>query len=143
MGVLTDFVVVKRDDAQRVCQSLNPSKEFAGIDAKGIDTVRLGTLYSILTGTTFNPVFMADPICQGSDDGPWVLEVPNELMRMLAGLGANDLQSVGSRWAATEEFALKYGGWPPEAVHRFLQELAAMCSQALSEDKAVLMWMCL
>jgi hypothetical protein len=60
MGVLTDFVAIDRSEAQRVCDSLCPSQDFAGIDAKGIDPVKLGALYALLTGTAFDPAFMGD-----------------------------------------------------------------------------------
>ena len=36
MGVLTEFVIARRDEARRVCESNCPSAEFAGLDAKGI-----------------------------------------------------------------------------------------------------------
>jgi hypothetical protein len=42
MDVLTDFVVADCADAQRVCDSACPSQDYAGLDAKGIDTVKLG-----------------------------------------------------------------------------------------------------
>ena len=143
MGVLTDFVAVKRDEAEIVCQSLNPSKDFAGIDAKGIDTVKMGTLYAILMGVKADPAFMSDFVCQASEDGPWVSEVPQDMARKLAELAPTELRSIGARWATTEEFTMEYGGWPPEAVHQVLQNLAMMCTRALSESKVVFMWMCL
>ena len=143
MGVLTDFVAVKRDEAEIVCQSLNPSKDFAGIDAKGIDTVKMGTLYAILTGVKADPAFMSDFVCQASEDGPWVSEVPRDMAQKLAELAPTELRSIGARWAVTEEFTREWGGWPPEAVQHFLQELAIMCAHAVSESKVVFMWMCL
>ena len=143
MSVLTDFVTVKSDEAELVCRSLNPSEDFAGTDAKGIDTVKMGTLHAILADVEADPAFMSDFVCQAGEDGPWVSEVPQDMVRKLAELAPADLRSIGARWAATGEFAVKYGGWPLEAVRRFLQNLAIMRTQALSEDKTVLMWICL
>ena len=48
MGVLTDIVVVDRKHARRVLKSACPSRDFGGLDAKGIDTVKLGTLHAAL-----------------------------------------------------------------------------------------------
>src|SRR2546425_12099398 len=60
MGVLTDVVIAGRDEAQKIGESNVPSKEFPGIDAKGIDQVKIGTLYAILTRTKYDPGFMID-----------------------------------------------------------------------------------
>lgn len=143
MGVITDFVVVKNAEVLRVYQPLNPRKDFSGVDAKGIDTVKLGTLYAILTDTKFDPTFMSNPVCQASEEGPWVFEVPHELTRRLAALNSTELRLIGAQWAATEEFSMKFGDWPPDAVNWFVLKLAAMCVQVLGEDKSVFMWMCL
>jgi hypothetical protein len=144
MGVLTDFVVADRADAQRVCDSSCPSRDFDGLDAKGIDTVNLGTLHAILTGGEFDPSFMSGPpCCLRGEDVPLVCEVPQDLVLRLARLTAVQLQSAGEKWAATEEFSPQYGNWPGEAVQQVLRELAALCKRADEEGKAVLMWMCL
>ncbi len=143
MGVLTDIVVADRGAAQRVCDSDCPSREFVGLDAKGIDTVKLGTLNAILVGGEFDPAFMSEPLCSRGEEGPWVLEVPSDLVRRLATLTAQELELIGEQWAATEEFSPQYDYWPIEAVQQILQEIAALCKQARHEDKALLMWMCL
>jgi hypothetical protein len=144
MGVLTDFVVTDRQDAQRVCDSDCPCKDFDGLDAKGIDTVKLGALYAILFGKEFDATFMLDSsLCSGRDEGPWVFAVPTELVERLARLTAKQLQSVAAMWAATEQFSPKYDNWPAEAVRQILEELVGLCRRAVAERKDVLMWMCL
>jgi hypothetical protein len=143
MGVLTDFVVASAADAGKVCASLCPSEEFAGLDAKGITTVNLGTLYAILTDSKFEPTFMGEAISSRGDEGPWVWEVPTDLVQRLANLDAKQLTSAGGKWAATEEFLPKYGHVPAEVVHQVLQELATMSKRAVAEGKSVLMWVCL
>ncbi|MCG3181932.1 MAG: hypothetical protein BIFFINMI_04378 [Phycisphaerae bacterium] len=143
MGVLTDFIVANRAEAQRVFESSCPSTDFAGLDAKGIDTVKLGTLHAILTGTQFDPTFISDTLVDGGEDGPWVFEVPMDLVQRLGKLDAQQLQTVGVKWAATEEFSGKFDNWPSEAVLAVLQEISALCKRAVQEGKALLMWMCL
>jgi hypothetical protein len=143
MGVLTDFVVADWADAQRVCDSGCPSQDFSGLDAKGIDTVKLGTLHAILTGGAFDLFFMCDPLCSGGKYGPWVFEVPADLVKRLAKLDARQLRSTATEWATTEEFSPKYDDWPAEAVQQMLADLAGLCKRATAEGKAVLMWMCL
>lgn len=143
MGVLTDFVVADRAEAQRVCDSPCPSRDFAGIDAKGIDTVKLGTLHAILDAPEGVSSFDDMILCDNGDDGPWVLEVPADLVRRLAALDSERLRSVAAGWAATDEFHSRSGSWPTEDVRQTLEELAALCRRAVEEGKAVLLWTCL
>jgi hypothetical protein len=141
---LTDFVVAERNDAQRVCDSGCPSEEFRGLAAKGVDPVKLGTLYAILTGTEYDPTFATDePLCAGGEEGPWVIEVPSDLVQRLAKLDAKQLGTAAAMWAKTEEFSPKYDNWPPELAHEVLEELGKLCSQAVAAKKSVLMWMSL
>jgi hypothetical protein len=141
---LTDFVVADRADAQRVCDSDCPSEEFSGLEAKGIDPVKLGTLYAVLTETEYDPSFVGgDPICDGGEEGPWVIEVPNDLVQRLAKLDAKQIGAVAAKWTKTEEFSPKYDNWPPELVHEVLSDLAKLCAQAAAVKKSVLLWMSL
>jgi hypothetical protein len=143
MGVLTDFVVADRSDARRVCDASCPSREFAGLDAKGIDTVKLGKLYAILVGGKYDPSFISGPVCDGGEEGPWVFVVPPDLVQRLAGLAPHQLAQVGEKWASVEEFSPRYDNWPIERVQKVLGDLSALCRQASNEGKAILMWMCL
>src|SRR4051812_995105 len=111
MGVLTDFVVADRRDAQRVCASNNPAREFDGVDAKGIDTVKLGMLDAVLTGREFDPS-IHQCLCDGGEEGPWVFEVPPGLVQQLAGLTPHQLTEAGTKWAAVEVFSPRYDNWP-------------------------------
>lgn len=41
MGVLTDLVIADPSEAERIGSSDCPSKDFGGLDARGIDPVKL------------------------------------------------------------------------------------------------------
>jgi hypothetical protein len=91
MGVLSDLVVAPAGDAERIGRSQIPSKEFGGIDIKGIDSVKFGTLHSILTGRSFEELLPEyEPVVTVSDDGPWVFQIPSDLVTRLAGLAGED-----------------------------------------------------
>jgi len=149
MGVLTDFVAADSSEVERVGKSLNPSEDFSGLDAKGMDGIKLGGLYCILTGTTYTIDFVADfmgersIVYQESEEGPWVHLVPHDLTARVARLSPTDISQVAVRWSKTEEFDPKYFEWPPDAVKQFLVDFAALARQAVSEGKSVLMWVCL
>lgn len=141
---LTDFVIADRKDARRVCDSACPSEEFNGLGGKGIDPVKLRTLYAVLTNSEPGTSFATDvPLCDGGEEGPWVIEVPNDLVQRLAKLDAKQIDSVAAKWAKTEEFSPKYDNWPPKAVHDVLSDLAKLCAQAAAAKKSVLLWMSL
>lgn len=140
MGVLTDFVLANRADVAQVGDSACPYTQFDGIDAKGIDTVRLATLDSILTSTPYDPSFMANDCLFQGDEGPWVFEVPPVFVKRLASLTAEELIRAGTLWAATEEFSPQFGNWPPDAVHEMLARLVALSRRAVEARKSVLMW---
>ncbi len=145
MGVLTDFVVAAPSDAQRVGDSHCPSREFNGIEAKGIGSVELSTLHAILTRTPVDSGFMGGDclLYSPSDEGPWVLLVPTDLVQRLAELSAHYVVATAEEWAKTEEFSPKYSRWTLDVIKGWLQELARLCRQAVAEKKAVLMWMSL
>ena len=141
---LTDFVIADRKDAQQVCDAECPNEEFNGMTAKGIDPVKLGTLYAILTDTEYDPNrATCEPLCDGGEEGPWVIGVPNDLVQRLAELDAKQIDNAARKWANTEEFSSKYHNWPSEAVRGVLSDLAKLCAKAAAAKKSVLMWMSL
>jgi hypothetical protein len=90
---LTDFVVADRNDARQVCDAPCPSETFNGMEAKGIDPVKLGTLYAVVTNAEYDPSWATvEPLCDGGEEGPWVIEVPIDLVQRLAKL---DAQQIG------------------------------------------------
>lgn len=146
MGVLTDFVVANRDEAKLVGETDVPSAVFDGIDAKGIDQVKMATLHSILTQTEYDPDLLATDesfLYTGSEDGPWVQALPDTMIARLADLSVFETKRVAQEWFATEEFQPKYSGWSVDDVAAFLTEMTRLARVAVSENKTVFMWTCL
>ena len=142
----TDFVIAGRDEAMKVGESNAPGQEFTGIDAKGMDQVKMGTLHSILTKTEYDPEFMIDEDSFGyvaSDDGPWVQMVPDEMVANLAKLSESEILPIADEWLKTDEFQNEYSDWTKQDVITFLPEMISLSQKALAEDKAVFMWTCL
>lgn len=143
MGVLTDFVVAPISDATLVGETSVPSEEFDGIDAKGIDQVRMGTLYAILSGTEYDPAFLVDEssfVYSGSDDGPWVQVVPEDMVARLAAMTDQSVSDVAKTWGSTEEFEPAYSSWSEHDIRTFLAGIAGLARRALAETKALFMW---
>ena len=64
-------MVADPSDAPRGGESTCPSRDFKGLDTKGIDQVKLAALYGILTDTALDPAFRCDDAIRstGSDEG--------------------------------------------------------------------------
>src|SRR3954470_7804655 len=115
MGVLSDLVVAPVGDAERVAHAEVPSQAFGGIDINGIDTVKFGTLHSIVTGRSLEALLPEyQPIVTVSEEGPWVFRLPPDLVSRLAELDDAARARVTKQWAGTEEFALD--GWAENDV---------------------------
>ena len=146
MGVLTDIVLAGTNEAKKVEASDGPSREFPGIDAKGIDQVRMGTLYAILTSTEYDPGFMLDEesvIEPDDEDGPWVQIVPQEMVLLLSELPDAGIPAVADQWSKTEEFQPEYSSWSQEDILKFLEQIRSLSKKALTDNKTMYMWMCL
>ena len=142
MGVLSDLVVAPAGEAERVAQAQVPSETFGGIDIKGVDSVKFGTLHSILTGQTFEELLpLYEPVVTVSDDGPWVFQIPPDLVTRLAVLDDAETAGVARRWAATEEFVLD--SWAEGEVASTLSAISSLSKRAIESGQALFLWMSL
>ena len=143
MGVLSELVVAPAGEAERVAQAEVPSQTFDGIDISGVDTVKFGTLHSILTGQSFEELLpLYDPVATVSeDDGPWVFQIPTELVTRLAALDDAGMAGIARQWAATEEFVLE--GWGEDEAASVLSAISSQSKRAIESGQALFLWMSL
>jgi hypothetical protein len=142
MGVLSDLVVAPAGDAERVAHAEVPSQAFGGIDIKGIDSVKFGTLHSIVTGRPFEELLSEyGPVVTVSEEGPWVFEIPPELSSRLAHFDDAERAKVAKLWASTEEFALD--GWAEDDVAAALGSISTLARRAVDSGQVLFLWMCL
>jgi hypothetical protein len=143
MGVLTDILVADESEASAIASEGVPTKRWHGIDAKGIDQVKLGTLWALLTEQAYKSELIADFISlhEVSEEGPWVYRVPGSLVKLLAELDDKRAAKTSLTWAATEEFELD--GWEGSQVRSFLDQLRSIARDATAKRKGLLMWMSL
>ena len=141
MGVLTDLVAVKESEIESVAESTSPAFDFGGIDAKGIDQVKLCKLKSILEQQPYQRSCVGEfeLLAGDEEEGPWVFRVPTDLVKLVASLHGVALSQVSGQWAAAEEF--KLDGWSPQDVEATLVEIVNLCSSAVAEQKMLVMWM--
>ena len=145
MGVLSDLIIADSADAMEINRAGGAhSSRWPVLESKGIDTIKLGTLATILLGAADDGSYMGDTsslLDQLSDEGPWVFLVPRELVTAIAKLSPSQNDAIARRWGETEEFQLE--GWPIDEIQEYLAELVAHCQKTKQQEKDLLLWMSL
>lgn len=141
MEIVTHIVAADDDEYQAVGNSINPLDEWSGIEAPRLDTIKIATLHSLLTGDPlqvaldlYEPVYVAE-------NETVVLRIADELMEKLATLDEDELENVAIEVAATEEFETEQ--WDTEDIQEQLILLGDLAQLAESQGQALFVWMCL
>ena len=144
MGVLSDFIIADRSEAVAINDAQGSHlKQWPCLESKGINTVKLATLWAILSGTEYDSGFMLDEsiLDQPTDEGPWVFLVPDQLVSAVFSIGNDRIEFVAREWAKTEEF--KLDRWPEPEVIAYLKQFVEFARKARAQNKDLLLWMCL
>lgn len=149
MGVLFDYF--RAPDASTAAAVLHrlggpttPDPDAPLVDAvegKGFEPeVMLRTLQSLLTGTPYEELPDGELVATEAEDGPWIMQLSEELRDALADAQPSRLPAVAEQWVRTEEF------WEePTAddVLPFLGELTALAGRARQAGERLYCWICL
>ena len=141
MGVESELLLGSVDQAGAMANAVDAAKEFDGIRIKGIDPVKLGTLYGKVLEKPSSSMKMS-PIAMASDEGPWVMRVPDTFVEALAKLPAAERKKIAAWWAKTEEFKADRR-WEAPAVASTLDAICALCEKAIADTKKAFLWMSL
>ena len=140
MSVLTNIVAAEDDEVEAIGESLHPVDEWSGMEVRDIDTAKIATLHSLLTGDLFDDaVIHYEPIYVSAAEGALVLRLADEVTERLAGLEEEAFEQVAAELAATEEF--EYAGWEDEAIAAMLADLADLARLADAQGQALFVWM--
>jgi hypothetical protein len=110
------------------------------VAGKGFEpAVMLRKLQSLLTGVRYDELPEAEValLAVEGEDGPWIVQLSEELRDALAGAQPSRLPAVAEQWVRTEEF------WeqPPAAeVLPFLGEVTALARRARQADERLYCW---
>ncbi|HVU63672.1 MAG TPA: hypothetical protein VHC70_06835 [Phycisphaerales bacterium] len=145
MGVLTDIFVADRSLLASVLEA-GPRPPLPVLDSKGVDTVKMATLATVLEGGDLDDipaVLDRSPSMQmeAGDDGPWIFAVPDPVVSGLASMDAARRRDVASRWAQTEEWRM--ADWPVDLYNDWFNALADLAKVAVERGSHLWMWMCL
>lgn len=140
MGVLTHIVAADEDEVEAVGESLNPADEWSGMEVRGIDTEKVATLHSLLTGDAFDDaVVHYEPIYVSMSEGALVLRLADEAAERLAALEDEALEQVAAELAATEAFESE--DWAEDDIVAMLAELADLARLADAQGQVLFVWM--
>lgn len=140
MGVLSDLVAAPPTAGQAIARSRAPAQQFGGIDVKGIDIVKFATLEALLTDAAVADVLREyEPVASGSDDGPWVFQLPTALVERLPALTEPQLSNIAVAWASTDEFVLDR--WDPRDVRAVLRDISTLARSARAQGHVLFLWM--
>jgi hypothetical protein len=147
VGVLFDyFRAPDASTAAAVLERLGGPRdpEAPPLDAvagKGFEPeVMLRKLQSLLTGVPYEELPEAELVAMEGEDGPWIMQLSEELRDALADAQASRLPVVAERWVRTEEF------WDQATATEalpFLGEVTALAGRARRAGERLYCWICL
>jgi hypothetical protein len=145
--MLIDLVAAKPEDAEVILSNLGHASIWPTLEAKTVDQVKLASLAFILGTKPLVPDAIGEYIkefkalASGGDEGPWIDQLPDVLVKDLAALHEEQIPAAAAAWAATEEARLDR--WNAKDTEAFLRELSAFAASAAAQGRTVLLWLCL
>jgi hypothetical protein len=140
MAVLTQIVAAEEHEVEAIGESLNPVEVWSGIELRDVDTGKIATLDSLLTGDLFDDALARyEPIYVSMAEGALVLRLTDEAVARLSELDEDALLEVAAELAATVEF--ETAGWEAEAIDAFVVTLAELSRLAESQGQSIFVWM--
>jgi hypothetical protein len=111
------------------------------VAGKGFEPeVMLRKLQSLLTGVPYEELPEAELLAMEGKDGPWIVQLSEELRDALADAQASRLPAVAERWVRTEEF---WDQATTAEVLPFLGEVTALARRARQAGERLYCWICL
>ena len=137
MGILADIYIARDDEA--VSYDTTPDQFADRAQYKGFTALELSILWSIMRGVEWDVAMMDEFPCLLQVDGGARLlhRLPAKLVTELAALSPDQVGSVSSAWAATEELC-----WPPEAAREVIEDLVHLARRASETSRSLHLWNC-
>ncbi len=140
MAILTQIVAAEEHEVEAVGESLNPAEVWSGIELRDVDTGKIATLDSLLTGDLFDDALARyEPIYVSMAEGALVLRLADEAAARLSELDEDALLEVAAELAATVEFETAV--WEAEAIDAFVVTLGELSRLAESQGQSIFVWM--
>jgi hypothetical protein len=163
MAVYTNVFVASDDEvAVPEWDGSSPEALFPTVQAKGIGPDKLVLLSALLAGESpmtieQNPArfvseidslfplvraFGSNPDGTGSDDVPWVFQVPESLIQQLLKLTHADVEMYTMQWVSLMWEGRRMSAESIEGYVDYLRDLQRMASSRRSEEQRLFLWVC-
>lgn len=145
MASTVDYVIADIMDAQSVLEAPDPAARWHGVQIDPLDPAKLVTLRAILLGKPIPelPLQAAEEVfkelASSSEEGPWVLLLPDDLIKTLAGLDTQKLTETANKWLKTDEFQ-DDRNWALKEVTGMLSALQRLALDAEKQRKPMLVY---
>ena len=143
MGVLFDyFRAPDASTAAAVLERLggprDPDAPLDAVAGKGFEPeVMLRKLQSLLTGVPYHELPEGELLAMEGEDGPWIVQLSEELRDALADAQPSRLPAVAEQWVRTEEF---WDQATAAEVLPFLGEVTALAGRAQQAGERLYCW---
>lgn len=140
MEFLTCIVSADEDEYVEIAASASPMKEWSGIEVPGLDTLKLATLHSLLTGDSLQAALDCyEPVhVDEGENQTIILRIDDELLSVLAELDEDAVEGLVGELAASE--AYENESCDVDDVHSYLLALADLAQLAESQAQLLFVW---
>src|SRR5690242_10758740 len=137
MAFISDLVIAGSKEAEAISLSSRPANSWPTLEGKGVDPIKLATLYCAATNTAYSSSVVGEfPLVgENKNEGRWVLEFSSKVLSAIASIQDRDVASIASVWASTEE--LEMDRWSVEFSAQFIMDLTAHAKRAQSEGSSL------
>ena len=134
LGSLADLIVATSGDAEDIVASDYPLGSYKGVNVDGLDPLQISVLHSVLVNKDLTELLgNYEPIAAGSDSGPWLVRIPEELIAALGTISPDNQAAVGIQWAASDQ--LEEAGWTEQEAVGFVARLVHFAQVVSFEEK--------
>lgn len=138
MKFVTHVVAAGDDELAELAGAGSPLDNWSGFESPGLDTVKLATLHTLLTGDFLQAALdLYEPaLVSGDDEEIIVLRVAGAMLEALALLDEESMETLTGELAATGSYEEE--GADPDELLPFLAALAELAQLAESQGQALL-----
>jgi hypothetical protein len=114
-------------------------KKYQPAEYRGLTPLEFGSLWALIAGEEWSAKkHMLTEVSYGESNESWLFSFPEPFVRLLAGLGDNEVDQHSVEWAKTEE--LQLSGSTPADVRPIIVDLRRMAKAALTSGKPMYLW---
>jgi hypothetical protein len=137
MGLLSDIYISR--DTEAVKYDTTPNAFIERAQYKGITSLELSTLWTIMRGIEWDVAMMDDFACLLEKDGGerTIHSFPAAMIQSLGQLTTDQIRDFSVKWAATEEITCS-----PADIQPVVEEMTRLARSAAAKGCGLYIWNC-